>query len=217
MRSVRTQRLRSSLARRQGFSVVELMIAILVVGVMSAAAMPAFAAAAMERRTNRAALDIVRLFRHAQTEAMAYGRAYAIFPYSPSGDNRDMKYSLWRGNSSRCGRNAWSGFVTPATCAGTRCVDEVDTAKSLYKTPDMLILSTTAVTGVGDFHCYDANGTLRASDLAAGMVYSTNGDRTSAAATGGRLISIEGHLPGTSSIRRMVLLPAGQGSVRMIR
>lgn len=103
---------------------MEMLAVVAVIGVTAALAAPAVHSARMEAKTNRAAIEIVRIHRNARAAALMYGRAHLV-RYDSGGRG---SFHAYRGIASNCNANGWGPIVGGPPCgsAGSYCIDRLD-------------------------------------------------------------------------------------------
>lgn len=110
---------------RAGFTVIELMVVVAVVGVIAAAIMPALAEVRWDSRQSGAAHDIVRMGRRARAMTMETGVAH-LLRFQRGNDAGGSfglgRFELIRGMTNRCQQTPWgqafieaNGLGIPAT------------------------------------------------------------------------------------------------------
>ena len=115
-RRLRTVRMRPS---RAGFSLLELMIVVVIVGISATMVGPGLIRSMAINRTNRFQYDVARVLRRARTDAIGSGRAHLLV-MTPVGAGATLQ--LFRGDSSSCARSQWATVM-----ALDAAVDRVDT------------------------------------------------------------------------------------------
>jgi len=152
--------------RTAGFSLIELMIVIAIIGLVAALAAPAISTAMAERRAGQAAIDVVRLGRRARAETMAFGRAHLIRFNNFGSTGSDGSMRLWRGRTSSCRTNNWDAAAggLPAIITGfcppsSMCVEAVDMADTRYNTGTHSVMLRAPGTSNHDI-CYQPDGAM---------------------------------------------------------
>lgn len=89
-----------------GFTLVELMIVVTIVGIGAAMSASGIATAFSEDRARRATRELVRLGRRARSETVRYRVAHMVWIETAAGVNRA---SILRGTGPNCTNEAWAG------------------------------------------------------------------------------------------------------------
>src|SRR5688572_28433604 len=91
-----------------GFTLVELMIIVTIIGIGAAMSASGIANAFSEDRARRATRELVRMGRHARSETVRYRLAHMVWIETGAGINQ---VSVMRGTGPSCTNEAWPGTV----------------------------------------------------------------------------------------------------------
>lgn len=95
---------------QSGFSLVELMVVVSIIGIMAAGIAPAITSALADGRASNAAVDLVRLGGRARSEATFTGLAHRI-TYLANQERGFGRVDLFRGVNNRCNMQTWGGTL----------------------------------------------------------------------------------------------------------
>ena len=114
--------------RRNGFSLIELMVVVTLIGVTAGLAAPAMTDSLRDRKANLVARDMVRLFRNAAALSLGRGTAHMV-SFMPALDNARGRLHLYVGTTPTCIHTDWTtqrGAATGDDCDGNdNCIDSV--------------------------------------------------------------------------------------------
>jgi len=194
-----------------GFTLLEMLIVVSIIAISAALAAPAIGSAMMERRTNEAALDLVRLVRRARSSAVASGRSHVIRFDTPGSAGR---YRVYEGLSSGCnsGANDWTTRIGSTCDPASGCVDYMDLSQTRWDLGDQEIRSTIEDHGGFIDICFESRGT---------MLWRTSaGDRFSSLSTGtdGGIVALFQRYEGgtLTGVTRRTVIPFG-GDARLLQ
>lgn len=223
---------------RSGFTVVELMVVAIIVGVIAAAVVPALAEVRSDGRQSSAAQDIVRMGRRARAMTMETGVAH-LLRFQHGNDARGSfglgRFELFTGMNSRCRQTPWE----QALDAPTGSLLGVDAARreganvldmSSFNPTDSATVPTSADTGRQKITVQSSwGGEVRVAVDIAHICYQPNGRvylSTAARATGAPVVffpmdgalrfdvyrEVNGSVRGVT--RHVVFPPGGNARVR---
>jgi prepilin-type N-terminal cleavage/methylation domain-containing protein len=92
--------------RREGFTIVEMLIALIIIGVMAMAVAPAFSTTLTDNRQRSAAVDLLRLGIKARSLALASGLAHLLQIQGTLGTAK-----LYGGYNRRCWQTPWEDIA----------------------------------------------------------------------------------------------------------
>lgn len=104
----RADRRRPARGRLAGFTLIELMIVIVIIGISAAMVAPAMMRAMAINRVNRCQYDAARMFRAARANAIGTGRAHLV-NLLVVGGNTHLEVHV--GDSTSCARSAWGPIL----------------------------------------------------------------------------------------------------------
>lgn len=148
-----------SRAGRRGFTLVELLAAIVIIGLLTALATPSFIAMMRDRRVARAAVILADTYREARTRAMARSNAVLV-RWTATGDGKGtletretLVQPLTLGPSRGCNTANWAAVSTD-----TREVYNFNFAGSTYELAEIqLVTEGAADVGFGEM-CFSPEG-----------------------------------------------------------
>lgn len=205
--------------RREGLTLVELMVVLAVMGVLVSAALPSMGESFADRRVAMVARDVVSLFARARYMSMAYGRAHQVVYTNDSGSGlTDQAYAFetLRGTGGACSlttfENSGGITLTDLDCGSNwRCVDHLyaNTYDANPGDNDLV-----RVDGWKDTtFCYEAGSN---NQVFVDTVLFSNWQSANAQSGFGFLVyrQLDGNVIG---VARKVLIPLGTGSPRVLR
>jgi prepilin-type N-terminal cleavage/methylation domain-containing protein len=129
---------------RAGFTLIEVMVVITIIGITIVAFAPSFSHSMADRRCATASMELVRLGRRARAESIGLQRAFLVHIAYGLAPNETARMRLLRGNSTRCDVDDWS--VHAAACptdeverGATACIESIDLSSSHWFKPPYAI------------------------------------------------------------------------------
>ena len=205
--------------RREGLTLVELMVVLAVMGILVSAALPSMSEGLADRRVSMVARDVVSLFQRARYMSMAYGRAHQVVYMNDSGTgltNQAYAFETLRGTSGACSlttfENAGGVVLDDLDCdSNWRCVDHLyaDTYDADPTDNDLVRVDGWQNTTF----CYEAGSN---NQVFVDTVLFANWQNPDAQSGFGFLAyrELDGNPIG---VARKVLIPHGAGSPRVLR
>ncbi len=191
-----------SRTHERGFTLMELMVAVAIVAITAAIALPSMGRARAEGKMNEIALDIVRVARQARAASAAYGRAHLLrFTGASNG-----AVEVYRSTNNTCGTEAfWNTQIVAGGCAGNRnCIGYVEADQWTTVGTNYRIGSPS-----GDFDlCFEPLGSMRWKPAGPGRFRTDNNM--------GGAFELQVSRADGAGVTRKVVIPFG-GDARILR
>lgn len=146
--------------RTAGFTLVEMMVVVAIIGVMATLVGPGLSEFMADSRASRAAEDLIRLVRHTQARVQHTRLAHLMLFEA---DHEDVgRVRVWEGMNDHCRTTPWKLAISGTVAQGHAPVDVLDMVD--YNSGTRLITltarkgagSTTAITNAAV--CFQPNG-----------------------------------------------------------
>ena len=113
------------LRRRAGYTLVELMIIVTIIGISVTAFAPSFARSMADRRVSTTARELIRIGRRARSDTFGYLRAHVLWIRPAAG-----RVQLLRGTNNSCSMSSWQSDATDCDLRtqagkGLRCIEDL--------------------------------------------------------------------------------------------
>lgn len=196
---------RASLQQRRnaGFTLLEALIVIAVIGITAALAAPALGVAMADRRAGDATHALVRIGARARSESMVLGRAH-VLAFDGAGNGR---VQLWRGRSNLCNANNWATIIAGACAGNLNCLEALDMTSYDHGHHQVRM----QLVGAPNLLCFQPDGEVL---FSAGTAARFNPLAGAAEGVQFNIDRLEGGSP--AGVRRQVVFPLG-GSPRIVR
>jgi prepilin-type N-terminal cleavage/methylation domain-containing protein len=112
--------------RRSGFTLIELMVVVTIIGVLAGLAGPSVAVGIREMRASSARADVVRILNHARSVARGTGKAH-LLEFNAAADGNRGRLSVHRSPGSSCTTSNWTTILAQSNnCDSFRTLNPAD-------------------------------------------------------------------------------------------
>src|SRR5262245_718025 len=120
-------------AGRSGFTLLELMIVVTVMGTMAALMAPGIGEFMADARASSASEELVRIRRHVGPRARQPGLPHLIVFGGTNNDSGGLgRLSVWEGMNNHCRQTPWPQALNGAVTSGFAPVDGLDLGNGIY-------------------------------------------------------------------------------------
>jgi prepilin-type N-terminal cleavage/methylation domain-containing protein len=122
--------------RHAGFTLLELMIVVTVMGTMAALMAPGIGEFLADARASGATEDMIRLSRHVRSRVQQTGLAHLlVFSGLPADSGGLGRVRIYEGMNNHCRQTPWSQAIDGTVDNGFTTTDQIDLADSSYNAP----------------------------------------------------------------------------------
>lgn len=115
-----------SVRKQGGFTLVELMVVVTIIGLSVVAFSPGITRAIAEREVSTATREVLRIAKRGRTEALGFRRAYLMWVRPGTADSVAPIVQLLRAETPSCVTQAWDTLQATCGTPGSACVENRD-------------------------------------------------------------------------------------------
>jgi len=199
----------------EGFTLIELMVVVTIIGILAGLAGPGVGAALREMRASNARADVIRILNHARTAPRGTGKAH-LLQFDGAAEGNRGRLSVYRSDASSCLTTDWAAVIAASnncdvvTGVNNRCVTRTDFQSFFELSGAYSLQLTEAINPQALFVCYEPAGRMFWSNQANAAGLSSNPPAGANGAFLFTLTTFRGAVGGTPiGVARQILQPYG--------
>jgi prepilin-type N-terminal cleavage/methylation domain-containing protein len=150
--------------RRAGFTIIELMVVVTIIGIIAGLAGPTITTGIREMRASGARADVVRILNHARAASRGMGKAH-LLEFNGASDGNRGRLALYRSNGSSCLTTGWQAIMARSNnCdlylqpgVGDDCIARTE-LQAFFEWSGLYALQLTEATNTLLYVCYEPAG-----------------------------------------------------------